>query len=170
MEYKKRGTVQGRRDKREDREVKENKDNLGKIKKTNGTGNRTTSKENAKRLSVKLINIQGLSKAKYIELEEMLNEENKMNIICITETQQKLDKIMESKGVTKFNKLRETKDKIGEGLMILHREDERIKLEVVITRSTDILIVKGRVMKKEIRIILVYLDCGVGNEVRVRNR
>ena len=79
MEYKKRGTVQGRRDKREDREVKENKDNLGKIKKTNGTGNRTTSKENAKRLSVKLINIQGLSKAKYIELEEMLNEENKMN-------------------------------------------------------------------------------------------
>ena len=77
---------------------------------------------------------------------------------------------MESKGVTKFNKLRETKDKIGEGLMILHREDERIKLEVVITRSTDILIVKGRVMKKEIRIILVYLDCGVGNEVRVRNR
>ena len=55
-------------------------------KATNWTGNRKMSKKNGKinnRVCFKMINIQGLTKAKYVEIEDMLNDkENNMNIIC----------------------------------------------------------------------------------------
>ena len=117
-----------------------------------------------------MINIQGLTKAKYLEVEDILNEENTNNIICITETQQKIDKTVESKGVKKHIAMRNMDDKKGGGLMILYREEEKMELKIEKSRSKDILDMKGNVMNKSVRLILAYLDCGIGNEAKVRNK
>ena len=77
-----------------------------------------------------MINIQGLTKAKYLEVEDILNEENTNNIVCITETQQKIDKTVESKGVKKHIAMRNMDDKKGGGLMILYREEEKMELKI----------------------------------------
>ena len=73
------------------------------------------SKEtNCKTIDFKVINIQGLTKQKYIELESILNDKSyNKNVIVITEKQQKIDKINPSKGAKILDSMREEKDKKG---------------------------------------------------------
>ena len=47
-------------------------------------------------MKTKLLNIQGLTKAEAIEIEQLLD---KNVILCLTETQQKVDSVNFSKGI-----------------------------------------------------------------------
>ena len=58
---------------------------------------------------IKLINIQGLTKAKYVEVEQLV--ENELDIICLTETQLKYDKFEMLKGIKKIESHRESNDR-----------------------------------------------------------
>ena len=49
----------------------------------------TSNKRSHKKLQIKLLNIQGLTKVKAIELENLFGNND---ILCLTETQQKLEK------------------------------------------------------------------------------
>ena len=59
----------------------------------------------------------------------MLNEEeNSVNIIVVTETQYKIDKINPSKGARTISSMREEKDKKGGGLMVIYKDKPEIQL------------------------------------------
>ena len=107
-----------------------------------------------------MINIQGLTKQKYIELESMLNDKSyNKNMIVITEKQQKIDKINPSKGAKIVNSVREEKDKKGGGISVIYKESTDIEMEKIVSKSKDILELKGRIYNKKIRMIVVYMDC-----------
>ena len=131
------------------------------------------SKEKCKRnrtINFQMINIQGLTKQKYIEIEDMLSDkESNTNVIVLTETQQKIDKINPSKGAKIINNMREEKDKKGGGLMLVYRDMEEIELVKVETNSRDILEIKGKVYGKDIRIMVAYMDCAGDREGKERN-
>ena len=82
------------------------------------------SKEtNCKTIDFKVINIQGLTKQKFIELESMLNDKSyNKNMIVITETQQKIDKINPSKGAKIVNSMKEEKYKKGGGISAIYKK------------------------------------------------
>ena len=74
-------------------------------------------------MKTKLLKIQGLTKAKAIEIEQLLD---KNVILCLTETQQKVDSVNFSKGIQYETSMRRYDDKKGGGLMILYRESNDI--------------------------------------------
>ena len=121
-------------------------------------------------INFKMINIQGLTKPKYIELEDMLNEEeNNVNIIVVTETQHKIDKINPSEGAKTISSMREEKDKKGGGLMVIYKDKPEIQMVKVESINKDILEIKGKIYSKHIRMIIVYMDCAGDREGKERN-
>ena len=60
-----------------------------------------------------LLNIQGLTKHKLMEIEREMNEHK---VLCLTETHQKVDGINLSKGLLKIESHREKTEKKVEGL------------------------------------------------------
>ena len=105
-----------------------------------------------------MINIQGLTKQKYIELESMLNDKSyNKNMIVITETPQRIGKINPSKGAKIVNSMRKEKDKKGGIISVIYKVlTSRWKK---VSKSKDILELKGRIYNKKIRVIVVYELC-----------
>lgn len=118
---------------------------------------------------IKVINIQGLTKVKVHEIEDMMKDQK--SIICLTETQQKYEKIQFTKGIMKKESMREKDDKKGGGITILYPEKDLLELEVVSSQSRDILDVKGKFLKGkiDIRIIAVYFSVQNNQEDKKRN-
>ena len=127
-------------------------------------------KQNSKKntLSIKSINIQGLTKVKVPEIEELI--ENECDLIVLTETQLKMDKIAYNKNVASINSMRHKKDKKGGGLTILHKIDKDNKLDIQTSENNDILDVRGKIQNTKIRIISVYLSIESSNDDdKIRN-
>ena len=61
------------------------------------------------RLVISLVNIQGLTKPKVLELEQLIQQN--WDLICLTEMQQKYDKLHMSRGIGKVESMRERDDK-----------------------------------------------------------
>ena len=111
---------------------------------------------------MKLLNIQGLTKTKIIEIERLLN---KQTVLFLTETQQKFDKTNLSPAYLKYMSMRDQQEKKGGGLMmIISKEQRDIVLNPVKTTSKDLLIMKGNLKSFKVTIILVYLSV-IRNEV-----
>lgn len=71
-------------------------------------------------LSIKMVNIQGLTKAKSVEVVELLKEkQDKKCIMCLVETQQKYRNVDYPKEILFIDKMREFIDKKGGGLSLL---------------------------------------------------
>ena len=104
-------------------------------------GSKNGKKE--KQCNIKLINIQGLTRGKLIEIEGLLKNEG--DIICLTETHQKIDGMIVNEKIGKLTAMRDTADKKGGGLMILHKHSKNIELEILESKSKDILDVAGRI-------------------------
>ncbi|XP_068205230.1 uncharacterized protein PF3D7_1120000-like [Palaemon carinicauda] len=138
-------------------------------RKRNENGSRDRPTEKNKKISFKIINIQGLTKQKYMEMESLLNDSFDINIVVLTETQQKIDKINISDGTIKKESMRDFKDKKGGGLMVIYKDDKDIEMEKVNSKNLDILDVKGNILKKKVRLIVVYMDCGGDREGKERN-
>ena len=113
-----------------------------------------------------LINIQGLTKPKLAELEEMFSEQ--CDILCITETHQKLDKLETDKSLIRIESMRKANDKKGGGLMILYKRNSGINLSKKPSKNEDILEVEGTIAHQPVRLILLYMS--VENKPEDRNR
>ena len=74
------------------------------------------------------------------------------SIMCLTETQKKVDDIKIVKDVEIIQTMQDRK---GGGLLIMYKEKEKYDLQKMITRITEILHVEGEIGKVQIRIVLV---------------
>ena len=73
-----------------------------------------------------MLNIQGLTEQKLMELEILIKKE--IDILFLTETQLRIDKMKISKGLSKMDTMRNEKAKKGGGLMVIYKENEQINL------------------------------------------
>ena len=106
-------------------------------------------------MSIKLLNIQGLTQVKAIEIERILT---KNSIICLTGTQQKLEKINFSQDIRYITSMRSMQDKRGGGLMVLWRDDYSITLTKVDIAQSDILIVQCKIQGTSFILVPVYMS------------
>ena len=125
-------------------------------------------KRNWKVLNIHLLNVQGLTRAKQVEIEELIKE--KGSIICLTETQQKYDKITWTDSFGKVEKMRDVSDKKGGGLLILFKLNDWFKLEQIETKNADVLYATIKASGSVLHIILVYLSIPKTSDDRERNR
>ena len=100
-----------------------------------------------------------------MEIETNITE-NK--IYCLTETQQKYDRLSISQGIAKIESHRENKDKKGGGLMILYKENQT-EIEKIETKQKDILYAKCKIATLEIKIVLVYFSTGNSEDDKRRD-
>ena len=100
-----------------------------------------------------------------MEIETNITE-NK--IYCLTETQQKYDRLSISQGIAKIESHRENKDKKGGGLMILYKEN-KTEIEKIETKQKDILYAKCKIATLEIKIVLVYFSTGNSEDDKRRD-
>ena len=122
------------------------------------TSNKNTRKEKNKdteKLEINLINVNGLTKEKFAEIEKTFLEKE-LNILCMTETQLVQDKIRIDSNIEYFTAMREVNDIKGGGLMILHKKSEKMKFNKVDNEHNDILEIEGECNNIKMRIVLVY--------------
>ena len=117
---------------------------------------------------VNLINIQGLTKQKLTVLEQMFN--STCDVLCLTETRQRYDRLDVDKNLIKLENMRKGQDKKGGGLMVIYKSNNNIKFDVIPSRNADILDVQGTIAANEIRIILVYMSVESQPQDLERNR
>lgn len=113
------------------------------------------------------MNVQGLTNEKYAEIQEKIGEKT---LVCLTETQKKVNNIRIEEGITCIDKMRDVNQLKGGGLMVLFKEEEDFYFEEQKNPNSDCLHIKGRIGLLKGNIILVYLRTGTGEEVRNWNR
>ena len=114
-------------------------------------------------MTIRLINIQGLSEEKLRDLEDVFfgdikDDTVKHVILCLTETQQKMRKFRERPDLVSFVQMRERGDKKGGGLHIEMNRLPEIRFKKGRNANRDFLEIEGMYMGLEMRIILVYFD------------
>ena len=157
MVYKKRETEQGRRC---------NSKMIEKPQNTNKAIRKVTNKKE-ERLKISLLNVQGLSKQKLMEVEQLI--EMKHEIVCLTETHQKIDKLLLGKGLIKVESMRNKDDKKGGGLMAIGRKNKGMEIEKLKADHEDILLLGVTFMGIEIKILIVYFAAGNKQDDKQRN-
>ena len=81
-------------------------------------------------VKIRILNVQGFSDIKYIELKDrFLGGDKEYNIICLTETHQKTEKVKIGEGLFNHLMMREFNDKKGGGLQIIGIQNEQVNLE-----------------------------------------
>ena len=114
-------------------------------------------------ITVKLMNIQGLTQVKASEVEEILHERC---VICLTETQQRRDTIRFKNSTRSIAKMREHNDKKGGGLCLLWGVDGGVEVERLETKHSDLMMANIVLEMMEFTIILVYFSTGSGARER----
>ena len=107
-------------------------------------------------LRIKFINIQGLTYQKYLELEELIDDDT---ILCVTETQQKIDKLNIRKNLIKITQMRKKESKKGGGLMIITKQNSNIEIEDIKTLHEDCLQMQVKFGNLNFKLITVYMSC-----------
>ena len=117
-------------------------------------------------VKIKLLNSQGFDEAKYQELEskylidKVLHDMKEYNLICLTETQERVEKVKKNDAVFRHLIMRQIDDKKGGGLKVFGRVDSRVRLDMVQrVKSRDVLALEGVIFGLQLRLILVYFDC-----------
>ena len=114
-------------------------------------------------MSIKLLNIQDLTQVKAIEIEIILT---KNGIICLTETQQKWEKINFSQDIIYITSMRSMQDKRG-GVMVLWKYDDSITLTQVDVAQSDILIVQCKIQSTTFTLVRVYMSVNDYNRNKI---
>ena len=84
--------------------------------------------------NISLINIQALAKTKLLKLETFMR--NNCDISCLTETQQKYDKLEFSQGIRNIANMKKN-DKKGGGLLVMYKDTNLIELQKVQSVQTS---------------------------------
>ena len=117
-------------------------------------------------VKIRLINVQGFTDIKYLELKEnFLGKGKEYNIICLTETHQKVEKVCVGDGLFNHLMMRESNDKKGGGLQIMGINNDQVSLEKVEIPTggieigcKDVMEVAGKCFGVGLRLVLVYFD------------
>jgi len=124
-------------------------------------------KRKLKLLNFKYVNIQGLTKTKIVEIEEIMKNDSQNIIFILVETQLKHDSIVTDN--ERIINVRDPTDKKGGGIMLIYKKTNAIILEKIETRSSDILRVICNINGQEIEMVVVYFSVYSGEASRVRN-
>jgi len=116
---------------------------------------------------IMMINIQGLTEAKYVEL---CREVKKRTVLCLVETQKKFLDFQTDSNLDRIDSMREIGDRKGGGIMVLYKEEESLHLQKREEGHADVLRMEGRIGGMRVTIIVVYLRTGSEQEVRIYNR
>ena len=109
-------------------------------------------------MNVYLINVQGLTLDKKIEIERLISENGEcVNIVAVVETQMKYRKMDWSKGIQVVDKMRKEQDKKGGGLLMAV-DGDRCRFDKLSNVSEDLLIVRVEIVGFEVVIFVIYLD------------
>ena len=101
---------------------------------------------------VKYVNIQGLTNIKMCEIEKLIDNNT---IMCLTETQLKINKIKVSESLRQAASMRDLKDKKGGGIVVFWRKDSEIEIEEIQTKIKDMLYVKCKIRNKHFYMVIV---------------
>ena len=85
-------------------------------------------------LHIYLLNVQGLTESKILEIQEFVKDDS---LVCLTETQQKIDKYNIKNDIEKYVLMRKKESKKGGGLMILKNKKSQIQIEEIFTVHED---------------------------------
>ena len=124
-------------------------------------------KQYERKITINMVNIQGISKRKVLELENLL--QRNCDLICLTETQLKFDKINLSKGIDKVEEMRTKDDKKGGGLLIIYKVSENLNIKKVNTACADILYAVVTIVDKVLHLVLVYFSVMKTSKDKERN-
>lgn len=108
-------------------------------------------------ICIGLINIQGLTKYKAIELERVIKEEH-LSLLCLTETQQKYKRVDFADFVQELSVMREENDKRGGGLIALSRKGKFQSIGMKQVINNDLLEIEVTECGTKITILLLYMD------------
>ena len=106
-------------------------------------------------LTYNILNIQSLTQAKMIEVEEIVNEEN---VFLLTETHKRDGRIRNANGLGIIHKTRKRESKKGGGIMAVWKEDEDTEIKQLKCKSEDMLIIEVNKAKEKHIIVTVYLS------------
>ena len=121
----------------------------------------------SKTVTISLLNVQGLTNTKIIDIANLMKMENK--IMCLTETQLKYGKVDIPDGIEKVERMREHKDKKGGGLLILFQKSSGIKITEMEAKHRDILHALVEIGTASFHLLLVYLSVINKPEDKSRN-
>ena len=123
--------------------------------------NKNCNEENEKdKLELSLINIQGLTQQKQLEIEGQITPNT---IMCLTETQHKYIKVNISNNITEIHSHRDKSDRKGGGLSIMMTKNVNNTIEKVDNIHSDILHAKLKIQQLNFTIILVYMSANDNN-------
>ena len=111
-------------------------------------------------IRINLLNIQGLSQVKAVELEEMMKTNE---LLCLTETQQKIEKTKLKKSTKYLTTMRTQEEKKGGGLMIMHKSNN-ITIEKCSATNNNLMITKCKAYGETFKLILVYMSVDDTNQ------
>ena len=124
-------------------------------------------KTNRESIRLSYVNIQGLTRAKMAEVEQMLNDEH--DLVLLVETHLKTDKIEISDGVSKRSSMRNLNDKKGGGLMAIYRKKSSFEVEKIETVHPDVMHMEICIRGIKFCIVLVYFSVRNSLEDKCRN-
>ena len=106
---------------------------------------------------VKFLNVQGLTNVKYTEISKEIQP---YTMVCLTETQKKVDDIRVDEKFEVISSMRQQQDRKGGGLMVIYEEREDFYFEKQHNNNADLLMIRGRVSGEVYNMIIVYLKTG----------
>ena len=116
-------------------------------------------------MEINCLNIQGLTNAKIAEIEQLIE---KNTVMCLTETQLKIDKIKISEKFNYISNMREGKEKKGGGLMILNRKEDKMEITKIETKNKVIIQAVCKMKNFNFHLFLVYFPSS--NKEEDKNR
>ena len=123
--------------------------------------------EEGNRYMIKCLNVQGLTNQKYAEI---FGEMGEKVVMCLTETQKKVNNIRTGKHLEVIESMRDIEDRKGGGLMVLYEEKEDLSLEKKDGGHRDCLEMTGKFGREKVNLTVVYLKTGNGREELEQNR
>ena len=124
--------------------------------------------KSSEHFTIHLLNIQGFTRAKQIEIEDLAKQDGVL--VCLTETQQKYDKIALTKGISKVERMRDVLDKKGGGLLIAFKENSWLQVDQMETKNADLLYAIMKACNTTIHLVLVYFSIPNKPEDKARNK
>ena len=118
-----------------------------------------------KLICIEMLNVQGLTEEKTVELLELVKPGV---ILCLTETQKKVDAIKRGEEVEVVQSMREMQDRRGGGLMCAVRRRD-MKIEKRKTKHRDLLHVGVEILELDLSLELIITYWRTGNEIEVAN-
>ena len=124
-------------------------------------------REEGEAFVIKCLNVQGLTNQKYLEIYD---EVERRVVMCLTETQKKVNNIRTADHLKIIESMREMEDRRGGGIMVIYEEENGLSLDEEESGHRDCLQMKGNFGNETINLTVVYLKTGNGREELEQNR